>query len=441
MRLVTMTMAIGSLVAGMTGIPAAPRTIEWQPCAGEAQCGSLTLPVDWDHPGGATFQLAVARRPATDPAARVGTLIFGPGGPGDSGVDRILDPGRFSDDIRRHFDIVSFDPRGVQRSNPIVCPDQPAAPGPVIADQADFDRVRADNLARWQQCRTLTGPIFDHADTASTVRDLDALRAALGERKLTFHGSSYGTLLGEEYAERYPGRVRAVLLESVMDHSLGTAAFLRTQAWALQDSFDAFVDWCDRNDACGPDVRARWNALRTDQNTFDLAATAHINLYGPDYPALATFIENGVVAPVKLPPAVAAVFCADWSLPVRDYREYQELTRQAAAIAPDLRLPAGAFALPLCLGWPQPVANPQHRLQVHTTTPLLLLNSRHDPADGYNWAVTVARQLGRHGVLLTLDGAGHASYTKSTCMRQTADRYLISLVVPPRGTVCHDAPF
>ena len=101
-----------------------------------------------------------------------------------------------------------------------------------------------------------------------------------------------------------------------------------------------------------------------------------------------------------------------------------------------MRYPAGVLAASACLGWPQPVANPQHRLRVRTRTPLLLINGRHDPASGYNWATEVARQLGRHGVLLTFDGPGHGSYNRSLCVEKAVDAYLISLTVPARGTVC-----
>jgi pimeloyl-ACP methyl ester carboxylesterase len=441
-------------------VSARPAALDWKPCAADgeaatAQCATLKLPVDWADPGGATFGLAVARRTATEPAARVGTLIFGPGGPGDSGVSRVsTGQSRFSEELRRRFDIVSFDPRGVGASNPVTCPPMgEPAPAPVLTSQADFDRTVAYNRKLWAGCRELTGPVFDHADSAGTARDLDALRAALGERSLTFHGSSYGTMLGELYAEKYPGRVRAIVLESVVDHSQDTGGFLRTQAWALQDAFDTFVAWCDRETSCavhGQDVRAIWAGLmaRADRgelgmSAFDLTATAHRAFAGPDYPKLAGVIADlqagGTGAPVTLPPLVTAVFCADWSLPVRDYAQYRRELDKAAAEAPDVRYSAAVFAVSACLGWPQPVANPQHRLTVHTPTPLLLINAAHDPATGYNWATEVSRQLGRHGVLLTYDGAGHGSYNRSACMRQAVDAYLISLELPRPGAVCPPA--
>jgi pimeloyl-ACP methyl ester carboxylesterase len=436
---------------------ARPAAIDWHPCAppGEAaasaDCATLRLPIDWADPAAGTFGFAVARRTATDPSARVGTLIFGPGGPGDSGVERVsTGQARFSEELRRRFDIVSFDPRGVGASNPIKCPAVPPAAPAVLTGPADFARTLADNRARWQGCRQLTGPLFDHADSASTVRDLDALRAALGERTLTFHGSSYGSLLGELYAERYPARVRAIVLESVVDHSRRTDGFLRSQAWALQDSFDAFVDWCTpEQQACAvrdADVRALWNDLmdlagsgKLTLPAFQLVANAHKSLARADYPGLAGFIDTmrrGEQGDTQRLDPVVPVFCADWSLPVRDYDAYRGLLDRAEAQAPDVRYPAQVLALSTCLGWPQPVANPQHRLHVRTRTPLLLINARHDPATGYNWAREVASQLGRHGVLLTYDGAGHGSYNRSDCMEQAVDAYLISLTVPPRGTVC-----
>jgi pimeloyl-ACP methyl ester carboxylesterase len=437
MRLLASTLALAMSAAGPA--PGITDRLDWQAC-GTAECATLTLPVDWSHPDGPTFGLAVARHRATDPAHRVGTLIFGPGGPGDSGVGRIVTGiGRFSPDLQQHFDIVSFDPRGVGGSSPIVCPPGVSAdaPPPVLTSQADFDRTVAYNRELWSEC---TSAVFDHADTASMVRDLDALRAALGERTLTFQGTSYGTLLGEQYAERYPGRVRAIVLESVVDHRpTSTSEFLAEQSWAQQDAFDAFAAATP-----GLDVRAAYrNALaragagQLQISAFELSAWTLGLLKGPNYAQLAAFLA----APETIPPppalvVVPPVFCNDFALPVRNYQEYAAILRRSEKAAPDLRYGAQIMSLTMCLGWPQPVANPQHTLNVHTRTPLLLINSAHDPATGINWASSVRRQLGRNGVLVVYQGAGHGSYTLSPCIRQVTDRYLISLKVPPRGSRC-----
>ena len=431
-------------------IPVPPPSLQWAPCGTTgAECAQLTLPKDWAHPGDGTFPLRIARRHAT--GDRVGTLVFGPGGPWDSGVNRVKDDPdyhRFSDTLLSRFDIVSFDPRGSGRSNPVTCLDPPTtAPVAVPTNQAQFDAVVEYNRALWDSCRAGTGAVWDHADMLSNVRDLDALRAALGERRISFHGSSYGTLLGEQYAERYPGRVRAMVLESVDDHSSRTTGeFLTAQASAYEDAFDAFADWCaapsttrEQCELHGRDVRAIWRG----QATFDLRAWTLKLLKDAKYTQLASYlagVEDRGDPPIELPgiPIVVPSFCADWSLPVRDYAQFAALLRRTAKVAPDTAYPAQVYALTTCLGW-ENVANPQHRPQIRTAVPILLLNSRHDPATGLNWARTVERQLGRDGVLVTYDGAGHGSYSLSPCMKRTADDYLVSLTVPARGTTCATA--
>ncbi|MFD0684348.1 alpha/beta hydrolase [Actinomadura fibrosa] len=456
--------------------------IAWTACGPDrkAECATLRLPVDWAHPEGETFGLAIARRKALDRKARVGTLVFGPGGPGDSGVKRVTELkggiDRFSDRLRQRFDIVSFDPRGVGESNPVTCSAAllDARPSPVITSAAEFDATLAYNARLRDDCRARTGPVYDHADTLSTVRDVDAIRAALGEPKLTFHGSSYGTLLGQMYAETYPRRIRAMVLESVTDHSVRrTGRFLDTEIGAAQDSFEQFAAWCDRTASCalhGRDVHAVWSDLRAraargelaDPSApgaaipeFGLVLMAYKAFYDPDWAGLAQKLAalaaskplkrtSSRTAPVTpTPPAevtgkdnFTAQFCSDWSLPVRNYAEFAAHMRRLERIAPDMAHARPLMAVSVCLGWPRPVRNPQHRLDVRGSAPILLANSVHDPATPYVWARSVARQLGRTGTLLTYAGAGHGSYNSGSCMRDTIDAYLISLEVPARGTTC-----
>ncbi|WP_433466189.1 alpha/beta hydrolase [Spirillospora sp. CA-128828] len=453
-------------------------TIDWHACGddGKAECATLRLPIDWARPDGPTFGLAIARRKALDPGARVGTLVFGPGGPGDSGVQRVtkLKGGidRFSDRLRERFDIVSFDPRGIGASHPVTCSADlvKAGPSPMIKSAEEFQATLVHNARLRADCRERTGPLYDHADTLSTVRDVDAIRAALGEQKLTFHGSSYGTLLGEMYAETYPKRVRAMVLESVDDHSVPDARrFLTSELAAAQDSFDQFVAWCGRTSDCalhGKDVRAIWRDLRarsargelpdpsepgTALPEFNLVLMAYKSFYGPDWAMLAQNLAAlNAAGPFKPSPQPAAApasaetvndpftaqFCSDWSLPVRDYREYAQLMRRTEKVAPDMTFARPVVAISACLGWPQPVRNPQHRLDVRGSAPILLSNAVHDPATPYAWAQNVTRQLGRTGRLLTYEGAGHGSYGRGPCMQDTIDAYLISLKLPPRGKTC-----
>jgi len=474
-----MVVAVGAVMGVSAGLAtAAPvraspsgtgAALRWAPCADQespgAECAALSVPVDWARPDGPRLDLAVARRKATDPGARVGSMVFGPGGPGDSGVDRVVgDISRFSPEVRRRFDIVSFDPRGVGGSNPVTCSGDLLAerPSPEMKSQADFEATLAYNSRLRADCRARTGPVFDHLDTAQTVRDLDALRAALGERRVTFHGSSYGTLLGAQYAETYPRRVRAMVLESVIDHSVAsTHEFLRAEAATAQDSFEEFVKWCDSAARCalrGRDVHAVWQSLlvRAGRGELEdpgkpgtaLSAPDLVNkiafrkFYGPDHAGLATVIarmdasEPLPVSPTStspMPPA-ASLFCADWHLPIRDYQEYASLVTMMRTTAPDLPYLLPLHMVAACLG--APTANPQHPLDARGAPPVLLSNALHDPATGYPWAVSVTRQLGRSGTLLTYEGQGHGSVTRNPCMQNAVDDYLTDLTVPPRGTRC-----
>jgi pimeloyl-ACP methyl ester carboxylesterase len=297
---------------------------------------------------------------------------------------------------------------------------------------------------------------------------VDAIRAALGESTISFHGSSYGTLLGAQYAETYPNRVRAMVLESVIDHSAASArSFLDTSTAAVQDSFDEFVKWCDEATTCslhGRDIRALWADLLAradrgevpDPQNADLPITPYWLsfkvfrlLYGPQWPVVADTLKRLETSapptgqppvPTGLAPNTLAVFCQDWDLPVRTYQEYAGLLARLARNNPDMRYPGQLMAVSMCLGLP-PANNPQHRLKVHDIDePVLLINAIHDPSTGYSWAQSVARQFGRHGVLLTYEGWGHGSYNDGPCMQNTVDAYLTSLDVPKRGTACPAVP-
>ncbi|MBO2454439.1 alpha/beta fold hydrolase [Actinomadura barringtoniae] len=455
---ITAALAAGVAAAGLLTAPAfaAPHTassLDWKPCklkptdADGAECATLRLPVDWARPDGPKFDLALARRKAT--GARIGNLVFGPGGPGDSGREKVISTptSRFSPEMLKRFDVVSFDPRGIGGSNPITCSADllKQRPLPMLKNQADFDANLAYNRKLAADCRAHTpNGIYDHADTSSMAKDLDAIRSALGDDKLTYHGSSYGTLLGQQYAEQHPDRIRAMVLESVIDRSSpNTHAFLKTSAITAQDSFNQFVKWCEQA-KCDPDIRATWKkklATAEPSELFYLVnKIAFKSLYGPDWPGLAKAITQPAAqaeqaaAPAPTATDPTQVFCSDWNLPIRDYRDYSRQVRRMTKAAPDL-----PYLLPLqmtlaCQG--SKAINPQHRLRIGKTPQILLINSLHDPATAYPWAVSVSRQIGRQGILLTYDGAGHGSSDSGPCMQNATDDYLINLTTPARGTHC-----
>lgn len=448
--------------------------VVWAPCAQHrsVECGTLRVPVDWARPRGPAFDLALARRRAADPARRIGVLVVHPGGAG-AGFVQADATTYFSKEILDRFDIVGFDPRGSGSSHPVRCSADIVRrePLPAPRDQADFDRLRAYVADLAADCRRRTGPLADHLDTNSVVRDLDAIRAALGERAISYHGVSAGTLTGQRYAELFGGRLRAMSLDSTLDHSLPTGRFLIGQAANVEDSFGAFVRWCHRQTACalhGRDIGRMWDELmaRADRGTlrdpsmagrvlddYDLSTEAHLGgLMEPSYTWLAERIASlhsgrpgprGVVRGHPDPEVIelehpAPATCEDWRLRIPDHRRFAVYARRMRQAAPHLRTQPDtqAFAL-TCALWPGEPANPQHRLAVAPATPaVLLINARHDPAAGHKMALGVRRQFGPHATLVTYEGAGHGVYHRTTCTRRTVDDYLLRLQLPADGTSC-----
>ncbi|WSQ11183.1 alpha/beta hydrolase [Streptomyces sp. NBC_01231] len=505
LRALTGVLAAGVLAGvSMPGVEAAdagppdrgPTTqdaIDWKPCPKDAtktatkdataECGTLRLPVDWARPAGEQFDLAVARRKATDPDRRVGVLLVNPGGPGDSGVDFAVRraTSHFSADVQERFDIVGFDPRGVGGSQPIKCSTQllAQAPSAYPRNQTEFDQLAAYNRALRQDCRRHSGPVFDHADTLSVVRDMDAIRRSLGEKKINYFGHSYGTLIGEQYAEQYGDRIRTMALTANIDHSIGAREFLVSSAATAEDSFRQFVKWCESTNSCalhGRDVTAVWDDLlaRADRGEIhdpespDQVLTAHAiafkafkeYLYGPDWDELATYLADLAAqeqrqqqqepSPQPRTPQGAgeqtrpepfyAVFCQDWRFRPKNYQEYASLTEAELRAAPHLRgSPRVHVAVAGCVGWPNKVNNLQHRLRITAAPKILMLHSLHDPANNYAWATNVHRQTRRTTVLLPYEGAGHSVYGRSDCTRDAVDDYLTERRLPSAGSRCAPA--
>lgn len=452
-------------------------TIDWQPCAAnpQADCGWVTVPIDWSHPSGPTIQLAVSRVRATDPAERIGSILVNPGGPGGAGAEAVESGFALSSTITSRFDTIGFDPRGVGLSHPVVCgSDEVTAPHPDIpATPADFAQLTAYNKTLARSCRALTGPLFDFLDTESVARDMDAIRAALGEQKLNFYGVSYGTLMGQEYAETFPTHVGTMVLDSNMDHSqTSTWQFLESQSTATEANFTQFAAWCDRTAACllhGQDVPTLVANLYTRAQNgqlidpdigaispFLLISVINSLFYGPTWQALAeqliylqglpTMATTTAATPSQdQDPPVAEpfqpIFCEDWRLPVNNVGQFDAMRAVlATAVAPDLKYsPLAMRATVGCIGWPAKVNDPQQRLSIRGAPPILMLNSRYDPATPYPWAVTAARQSG--AVLLTYDGWGHGAYFKnSQCVIDATDHYLLTGVTPSRGMHCPAVP-
>ncbi|MET9342564.1 alpha/beta fold hydrolase [Nonomuraea sp. NPDC003804] len=474
-RIMSMLVLLGGLLAVPAPAGATP-PIAWRPCAEDAtvECGSVSVPLDWARPDGAALTIAVARRKAADPARRLGTLVFNLGGPGVEGVRETINaPESFSPELLERFDIVGFDPRGVAGSHPVRCPaGGPTLPGnPATAEE--YRQMLARINAYDQECRRLSGPVFDHADTASVARDVDAIRAALGERTISLYMLSYGTLLGQQYAQLFPHRVRALVLEGNLDHSLRRPLdFLAARARTAERAFALFADWCDGSPSgcalSGQDVagvfdelmaRAERGELRdpdfptwvmtpewlAGRAEFYAAIPSLWSAFGDYLTALrnqtAPRATGGAQPPETVPDPYGAIFCADFRWPIRDFQELVRLRDALRREAPRLRWTlTGWRDVVGCQGRDITTRNPQGPYRFRPgTPPILLVNSRYDAVTPHEFAVTVSRRIPR-AVLLTYEGVAHWTYAVSPCTRAAVDRYLLTLDLPEPGASCPAVP-
>lgn len=467
MKALTLTL----LAAVLTVTPAVPADaaprLGWKSCQDvpEADCTTLTVPVDRTRTDGPSVDLAVARRKATDPARRIGVLLVNPGGPGGSAAQFAKEaPSLFSPELLARFDIVGFDPRGVGESNPILC-DSSAVGVPYPQGRPDtperFDQLVAYNRALTQDCRTRTGPVFDRVDAHSAVGDMNDLREALGERKISYYGISYGTLYGQKYAERYGEHVRAMVIDSVIDASKPLAGQLEAGARAGEDLFQEFGRWCGVTPSCavhGKDVSALYKDLsaRAARGELSVPGRPERKLtaaefadrtvrhgYEPNFPRLGEYLRDlaGQPSPGFSVAAVsrrpAAVLCQDFVGMPGSAAEVVAMDDRVRKAAPTVQAsPIWDRALMTCTGWQGPVLNPAQPWQPAKAPHILMVNSLHDPSTGYENAVSVQRQSRGKATLLTYEGSGHQVYGRGPCTQAAADAYLLDGVVPLPGTRC-----
>ncbi len=246
---------------------AAAATVSWSPCNvqfGPFECATVRVPLDYDRPNGERIDIALTRLPATDPARRIGSLFLNPGGPGGSGVDFVLGVGQslYTPEVRARFDLVGFDPRGIMRSSGLRCFGTPKQWGPAGTPFAfpttpaeEAVRARADGYIAGA-CERRGTRVVDHMSTANVARDMDVLRGAVGDDKLSYAGFSYGSYLGVTYANLFPDRVRAVVVDGVLDPvawSTGRGDEALTQPFSTrlkshsgaQATLDEFFRLCD----------------------------------------------------------------------------------------------------------------------------------------------------------------------------------------------------
>ncbi len=454
--------------------------LRWEEC-GDFQCAIAKAPLDWANPSADEIELALIRQPARK--TKVGSLLVNPGGPGASGYDFVgtaIDVA-VTEPLQDSYDIVGFDPRGVGRSTAVSC-----------YSPADLDRllygiprgspgsdewITAQNEithAFGQACLANTGPLLAHVDTVSAARDLDMLRAALGEDQLDYLGYSYGAYLGTVFAETFPDRVGRLVLDGAIDPSIADGDMALAQAQGFERALRAYLTACMAAATCPFEgtvddgmakVRAILDAVARDpmpssDGRVVGAETLLLAIAAPLYNAETWPLLDSLFTTVLAGQPEVALTLADGYLgrtPEGEYSTNQSQARRAincldyqyqnsvavmkeegkalSRAAPYLG-PYLAYGDLSCLSWPFKSEKPRAPITAPGAAPILVLGTTNDPATPYEWAVAVGSQL-ESGVLVTLQGEGHTAFNKGNeCVNATVEQYLIDGVVPPADVMC-----
>ncbi|MER5771155.1 alpha/beta hydrolase [Streptomyces sp. NPDC001985] len=457
--------------------------LEWRECgASDFQCASLKVPLDYGDPGGESIKLAVARKRATGPGKRLGSLQVNPGGPGGSAVGYLqMYAGiGYPAPVRARYDMVAVDPRGVARSEPVECLSGKEMDAYTQTDQtpddaAETGRLTASFKGFAQGCEKRSGTVLPHVSTVEAARDMDVLREVLGDRKLAYVGASYGTFLGATYAELFPGRTGRLVLDGALDPSLPARQVNRDQTAGFETAFQSFAADCVEQPECPlGTVSARDASTRLKDFFAELDArpvpTGESRELGealattgvltamydegawPQLREALTSAMKGDGAPLlsladsyyerdgdgsysNLMYANAAVNCLDLPPAFTGPKDVEAAVRTFERASPVFGR-GFAWAALNCAYWPVPATGKPHRIEAEGAAPILVVGTTRDPATPYTWARGLAGQLSS-GTLLTYDGDGHTAYGRgSDCVDTAINAYLLEGTVPADGKRC-----
>lgn len=465
-------------------------SLEWHECDDPSAedpslvCSTITVPLDYDKPSGDTLTLALVAVLATN--RREGAVLFNPGGPGGSGFDYVAVGGTSMVSALglQSFDLIGFDPRGVDRSNGIRCvsdefqdehlyvdptPDTPQEQA--LKEEADTEFVDG--------CKQKYGDTLRLYSTVNTARDMDAIREALGDEQLTFLGASYGTYLGATYATMFPDRVRAMALDSVFEPNGDTIEQqYETQLVGFEGAFDNWAAWCQSDSTCqftAAEVPARWDALRqrfdespiaapdgrvANNALFDLATQAA--LYSEsEWPVLGEALAKADTGDVAGLFALADAYSGrnsdgtfntiTQSFPVISCASGISAQRpdDPEALAARLRAAAPRFGKDITaetvlaesercntlVGDAKP-----EQLSYDGDGPIVLIGGENDPATPIRWAEEMTAELGPNARLVKFTGEGHGQLGANTCVTDIEAKLLTDLTLPDEGAVCEPDP-
>lgn len=448
-------------------------SLAWGACpdggAAGMECASLQVPVDWAKPGGRRITLMVGRLRADGGTPADGSVLINFGGPGAPGIATMRARPELFAELRHRMDLITWDPRGYGEafgglSTGLPCAWTANRLPPLPRNQQEFDQIVASNRASADACRTKDPDLFDHMDSATQARDMDAIRRALGERQLNLLMQSYGGAFGQSYAHLFPQRVRTLLLDGTLNHSSGDwNRELDATALDNQRVMTRFFDWCDGEASCvlhGSDVRRIWQdlvaaadrnpvpapAVNTSYDGRDLQILAIAKAGGfptggpSQWGVLAQAIRDagrgdasGFAPPGRFPyPFLPTGYteCLDWPH-AANQADMAATVRRLSEVAPYTGA-ASTMAINTlgCVGWPIPVTNPPRPLP-KGLPPLLSAGNWRE----YDSAERAVQQVPGSGSIYH-DGPGHTLYGANACATAHINRYLIDRQVPARDTIC-----
>ena len=445
--------------------------------------------MDYEHRDNGTVELGMVRLSAPQ-SARLGTLFYNPGGPGDAASKYVLGATRglpnFGRPVLQNYDIIGLDPRGVGMSQPVKC--DPGINNERVSSfpttKEDFQSLIAHNKALGRSCVELTGQLINHLDTANVARDMELVRRALNDgEKLNFLGRSYGSQIGQAYAELFPENVNRMALDGMVDHTQSETTTLNDEATTYEMTLNQFFAWCNattnctlhgrdaagvyesvihsaeeqpipapgcistgeyacRSDVTGEEIRSNIQGLLLFQN-----ATAGYTGWDVLSGAIAQAAEGNATL-LSSPLATSETFgafpglaigCQDWLHESTSLADLTYKINMASATAPRTRGTTQSYYYQTnCLGWPAPTTNPQRRLgpKVSEAPPMLFVNALYDPSTSIVWATEIQRQIG-NSVLLTRSGSGHTSYQLRGEAAAAIDAFLVEGILPQPATVVY----
>ncbi|MFG1705877.1 alpha/beta hydrolase [Nonomuraea sp. M3C6] len=422
--------------------------LAWSGCGSGYECAKLKVPLDYSKPGGKQIKISMVRLRAT--GKKIGSIVLNFGGPGMSGVDSLKASKEIvSASIRQRFDVVSFDPRGVGGSSPVRCLgtlglDALFATDPTPDTRAEVKLARQWNKTFAKACEANAGTeLLAHVGTGETARDMDVMRAALGERRLTYLGWSYGTYLGARYADLFPARIRAMVLDGAENPSQTGAEFVQSQALGFRVAQESFLRDCFKAKDCPFKKHTVGAALKKLEALYKRADRAPLRNGYDGRQVSEAVVRTGVMSALystsswpSLRLALTTAFKGDGAYllqladgyngrrPDGSYaNQYEALTAISCVDHPESRCPY----------WPVKGKRFTRKVHAKGSPPIVVVGTTRDPATPYKLAQALAAQLDK-GVLLTNDADGHTAYRGgSSCLERQIDRYLITARAPKPG--------